>query len=632
MQKAKWIWIDGKNCADDYVYFYDTIDYDGTGKAFLSLSCDGNYVACVNNQVIAFGQYHDYPHYKIYDKIEISSYLNQGKNQITILVWYYGYPSYNYTLADAGLIYEIVSDGVVLAYSKLGNKCRRAEDYKCFEKRRMSVQIGLTYTYLSEYCDEFKNPNKPFSNCVEVNKLYSLYPRPVSKLLLQPTVCAKLIDKERKVYDLGKENAGLVHLRFKADKGCKVTFAFGEYVTKTGDVLRYYDYNDFSFDVVGNGEFFEYKNYLRRIGCRYFQVICDGEVEIDFIGLMPTPYPTEIKPFKLQNPLYMRIYDTCIDTLLLCRHEHYEDCPWREQSLYTLDSRNQMLCGYYAFEGYEFAKSCLELISKSHLNDGMLPHCFPCDLKISIPAYSLYYIFQMHEYAKYSKDVEFVKSKFEFMEGILSVFNGKIGDLGLLKEFVGAWNFYEFSDGLEGDNILTDEKRAKYSLILNCAYLIAMQRLDECYKMSGESPRHEKAIAQLSTAIKSNFYISSRGLFTDFVGEEHYSVLGNAFAILSGIAEENAKQIAKKMMDKTQGLVPTTLSMKTFEYDSVLLADESNATYVLSDISDKYGYMLSQGATTFWETLEGYAQYGGAGSLCHGWSAIPIIYFHRLLA
>jgi hypothetical protein len=40
--------------------------------------------------------------------------------------------------------------------------------------------------------------------------------------------------------------------------------------------------------------------------------------------------------------------------------------------------------------------------------------------------------------------------------------------------------------------------------------------------------------------------------------------------------------------------------------------------------------MLSAGATTFWETELGEADFENAGSLCHGWSALPIYYFHRL--
>ena len=34
------------------------------------------------------------------------------------------------------------------------------------------------------------------------------------------------------------------------------------------------------------------------------------------------------------------------------------------------------------------------------------------------------------------------------------------------------------------------------------------------------------------------------------------------------------------------------------------------------------------GATTFWETELGEKDFDNAGSLCHGWSALPIYYYH----
>jgi hypothetical protein len=39
--------------------------------------------------------------------------------------------------------------------------------------------------------------------------------------------------------------------------------------------------------------------------------------------------------------------------------------------------------------------------------------------------------------------------------------------------------------------------------------------------------------------------------------------------------------------------------------------------------------MIAQGATTFWETADGAAAFSNAGSLCHGWSAIPVILYHK---
>ncbi len=69
---------------------------------------------------------------------------------------------------------------------------------------------------------------------------------------------------------------------------------------------------------------------------------------------------------------------------------------------------------------------------------------------------------------------------------------------------------------------------------------------------------------------------------------------------------------------------------KTDFYDALLSYDKNNADYILQDIRTKYGYMLSKGATTFWETIKGENDFNGAGSLCHGWSAMPIYYYHIL--
>ena len=79
-------------------------------------------------------------------------------------------------------------------------------------------------------------------------------------------------------------------------------------------------------------------------------------------------------------------------------------------------------------------------------------------------------------------------------------------------------------------------------------------------------------------------------------------------------------------------MIPATLSMKAFKYDALLMVNEEKyAERILNEIDQNYAYMLNQGATSFWETLKGAEDFHNAGSLCHGWSAIPIIYYHRLL-
>ena len=76
-------------------------------------------------------------------------------------------------------------------------------------------------------------------------------------------------------------------------------------------------------------------------------------------------------------------------------------------------------------------------------------------------------------------------------------------------------------------------------------------------------------------------------------------------------------------------LIPVTLSHSIFKYDA-LLENRANIPYVLNDIAEKWGHMLMNGATTFWETIDGESAFGNAGSLCHGWSAIPAYVYFKI--
>ena len=120
------------------------------------------------------------------------------------------------------------------------------------------------------------------------------------------------------------------------------------------------------------------------------------------------------------------------------------------------------------------------------------------------------------------------------------------------------------------------------------------------------------------------FYDEERGFFKIAITDSGYSQLGNAFAALIGLGDERILDAVRGC----EGVVPATLSMLGYVYDALLSRGESE--FVLADIREKYGYMLSQGTTTFWETLDGAEAFHRAGSLCHGWSAMPIVYYKKL--
>ena len=78
-------------------------------------------------------------------------------------------------------------------------------------------------------------------------------------------------------------------------------------------------------------------------------------------------------------------------------------------------------------------------------------------------------------------------------------------------------------------------------------------------------------------------------------------------------------------------VIPNTLSMNGFRFDALLRENrERYAPVILDELDRDYLYMLHNGATTFWETIKGAQDFHDAGSLCHGWSALPIYYYEIL--
>ena len=271
-------------------------------------------------------------------------------------------------------------------------------------------------------------------------------------------------------------------------------------------------------------------------------------------------------------------------------------------------------------------------MSKAQKADKLLPLCFPAGTDTPIPFFSLIYLKEMREYAEYSGDLSLLKENFRLLEEIVGVFVSRMEENGLIAAFEGYWNFYEWSDGMDGvadGKLIPDVYKKSYDLPLNCFVVLALKDLKKIAAMTGNAFAFAGAAEKIRAAFPL-FYVKEKGLYRTYLGkEEHFGKLTNYLAVLADPENPlNAGLIARLKADKT--MEDVTLSMKVFEFDALLAADPANGAYVTEKIREDYGFMLSRGATSFWETIKGEADFGGAGSLCHGWSAIPAYYLSRL--
>ena len=624
---AKWIWIHEENKPDEYAEF--TFDFDGdVSKRYnLLLTGDSNYNVYLNEKLVGFGQPTDYPHYKIYDNFMFSD-VKQGKNQVKIVVWYYGQNTQTYIKDDAGVIFELRENGEPIYASSektLGRLCTEYENYRC---KNITVQLGLGYKYLAGVENTL-----PYAESVVREKGRNFALRATEQVVAKERVPVEIVRKEDCwLIDMQEETVGFLELDVESDRDALVTVAYGEYLREDGNVQRLMGRKaDFSADIAVKKGRTVYTNYFRRFAGRYLQVFTDAELKINYLGLRPTDYPLTSEEPKFASELRNRIYKTSVKTLLSCMHEHFEDCPWREQALYQIDARNEMLCAYYAFGDYKFVRSNLVLMSKGLRPDGLFTICFPAGLDFPIPSFSMIYPVEVYEYIQYSGDKSILEEVFPSMETVMNTFLSRIDkEKNLIADFpYPYWNFYEWSQGSSNEDQIFRTADMyypkKYSLLLNVEFLFVLDYYKKLCLMYGKPFAFDDSA--MKKAVMDTFYVPERGLFkaTD-IDEPYYTTLGNSYAILVGLG---GQEIAEKLI-AGDGIVPITLSMNIYFYDALLKLDKNYKDFIIADIDKKYKRMLDMGATTFWETEKGCEDQGHTGSLCHGWAAMPIYYYTLL--
>jgi glycogen debranching enzyme len=253
-----------------------------------------------------------------------------------------------------------------------------------------------------------------------------------------------------------------------------------------------------------------------------------------------------------------------------------------------------------------------------------------------IPSFSLHFILECEEYLRYSGDKEFIEKIYPKITSVLDVFLKRIDTVGLVFPFEGLdkWNFYEWTDGLFGANGAEEKKSEvlEYDLALNALLSIAISRMIAINTVLGkDSSDLSKTKEKLNENIYSRFYSKENGLFETKQGSGHFSRLANALALLSGcVGGDVASAVAENMLTDSR-VIDASLSMRGFVYDALILIDkEKYKDHILREIDATYTPMLELGNGTVWETVLGESDFDNAGSLCHGWSAIPIYYYHIL--
>jgi len=664
------------NCYVDFIKEFPLVGE--TSSLTLKIAVDTEYVIWINGQFVARGQYHTFPEHPVYDTIDLLPFATIGNNRLTVTVYYQGEQSYQYAKGGAGLWFALFQGETLIAKSDASVLSAPSLTYHA-GAHRVTPQYGFGFVYDANRQDCWQQvgatiPSR-FIRSTE-RPMPTPKPRPIKKCEIHPSVTGKPIrygtfvrdeDSENPawaiqndqitpwedsnppptgknpyyIWDLGREMAGFVRFTVDVPAGTIIDLAWGEHINENR-VNAHIGGRNFANRYIAKEGKQTFTYYFRRIAGRYLQMHILGQTtSLPQIGLLEECYPLTLPVLpQTGNEQMDQILHISRETLRQCMHEHYEDCPWREQSMYAGDSAHQILTGYYAFHETQFPRAALDLMGQSIRNNGLLAITAPTDETLQIPSFTFMWISAMANYVHFTQDTSLAEQYYPTIAHTLSNCTEQIHDGIAVHPFGnGIWNFYEWSDGSDGGNIFNPEphldynqghKDGLYQMFL-CVALNSAVKLAEALNLPREVTRWNDIIAMLKRGIRKIFWNHEKQLFASFVdgGEQnHYSQLMQSLALFNQV-DPTKNQILCDALIHDKSLIPITLGHALFRYEGLLQQVKSYQEFVFNDILHTWGNMLDAGATTFWETERGADDFGGAGSLCHGWSAIPLYLYCR---
>lgn len=625
LEQGRWIYENLNPQEDEYTSYLAEFDSPLDQDAILLICADSDAICHLNGELAYFGISPAYPDFPIADSVEVR--LKKGSNKLEITQYYFGNDaSSSYAKGSARLKFVIASkEGEIIIKSDASTLSGPNQSYASHKKKSITCQLGYSYAYDANKAED----RIPFHPSHEIPSFGEIKMRVNKRCSCQTRAEATIqrLGKGHYMIDLGKESVGFLDLDFVSPKAQAIKFAYAEH-REGNNLTHLIGGRDFSVDYTAKPGQNTFLGTFRRLGLRYLEVMGEEDLEINYIGIRLVTYPFVRIPRKLTDPELQKIYETAVHTLECCYHDHYEDCPWREQCLYAMDAYNQMLAGFSCFSNTEQIKSSLLLISEDKRDDRLLSITSPSTNRLVIPSFSLFYFFAVEAYFAKMGDLEFLKKVYPKLTDLAKTFFAQ-EDNGLIYTFTqdGAWNFYEWRDGLSG-NLFQNQER-KFDIILNGLFLLALEKLEVIEASLGIASDYSSFRKKNKERIRAT--LLKDGLFAMSEDLPLFSEYGNALAVLAGYAEEKETKIILDQLKRNDSkLVKTTLASRPFVYEALLKEGEGCKDFIIEDIKSTFGKMLADGATSFYETELGWKDFDNAGSLCHGWSAWPIRYFERL--
>ena len=449
---AKPVWAKGRETERNLTLaFREVIETENIKEAYIRLTASCDYRLRVNGDFVSHGPCvaaHDF--YRI-DCIDLKPYLESGKNVIAIEVA--GYNDDNYYLLNqpSFLQAEVEINGKVLAATgsefQAYDMKQRKQDVPEFSFQRPHTE----YYILSANFDEWlTNPEWQGTEGVQ------LVEQPTKALLPRHVEYPDYKLHEAKaqpnnIHAFECNSSGFLGIKVNVEEPTLLQVHFDEVLNKDGNVdskrLICNAYIIYELQP-GNYTIESFEPYTMK----YVQTIVEkGKCNIE--GVYMRDYcnsDVNRATFLSSNKDLNRLFEAARETFRQNALDVFMDCPSRERAGWLCDSYFSSrvafdLSGDTQIE-HNFIQNFLLPDKFKHIDEGMLPMCYPSDHpnKNHIPNWAMWFVLQLEEYLHRSGDREMIDDAKIKVYALIDYFKQFINEDGLLEKLT-RWVFVEWS-------------------------------------------------------------------------------------------------------------------------------------------------------------------------------------------
>ena len=601
------------NSPNQWIAFRQYIELDTVPESSVArISADSKYWLWINGRLVVFEgclKRGPNPQDSYYDTVELAPYFKKGKNQVALLLWYFGKNGFSHNGTDYPQLYfqnpHLDSDGWVCrihpAYataSLLPNPNRRLPESNILFDARKDIPGWQT-----------KNPDSFSPAAVLRSTLGKLHPRPIPQWKdfgvkqipfnthygpKYDTLVAVLPHNMQMTPVLQVEDPDGGHRIIIETDHSKVgpECLRAEYITRRGSN--------------------RYESLGWLVGHKIILSVEHGASVNSLMYRETGYYASHDGSFSCSDPFYNRFWEKGLRTIYVNARDTFFDCPDRERAQWWGD-----LVTILGECVYTYSPSLLLLVRKGILElagwqrpDGTLFAPVPGSFKAELPCQMLAAVgkYGFWTYYMNTGDIETIREVFPAVKSYLALYTKR--EDGLMELRRGGWNWGDWG---------TDKDM---NLLQNMWYVLALDgasRMAAALGLVSERDLYLSEMRALQKAINNVCWNGNCYRHPNHEGQTDDRV--NALAVLAGVADESK-------YDDIFGVLKTQEYASPYmeKYVMEALFAIGHGDYALERERKRYGFMVNH---PFHDTLFENWNVGidgdwQCGSVNHAWSGGPL--------